>query len=484
MTGGPAKWRASIRLRLLAGLLMLILAGLLGSFLATSILLQSYLEDGDRRMLRESGQRVRELVGRGPRIIDGEQVEALLGAPLGAVVVSAGDRAVAATGSADKVAPALVAGTKDRANEIVNDDITGADEVLALRIPTQDLTIRLPRARRVEATAVILTINTDIDEADVRELFRTQGIVVGATVLLMMLIALVVLRVGLRPLREMASTAEAIASGARDRRLEMRGGGPEAAQLARAVNRAFDAQADAERKIRAFAADASHELRTPLTTISGWLDLYHQGGLGTPAARDRALERVDVEVGRMRLMVEELALLARLDAGRALQVAEVDVARLAADVVEDAQVINRDRIVTVATSGPALVDGDEPRLAQVLRNLVGNGVQHTPPDATVQVAVRATADAVVVDVRDDGPGIPPEQLPHLFERFWRAEASRNRAHGGSGLGLAIVEAIVTAHGGSMSVASTPGEGTTFTVHLPAAARGPAARPSRATPSPV
>ncbi|WP_405983998.1 MMPL family transporter [Streptomyces sp. NBC_00872] len=279
-------------------------------------------------------------------------------------------------------------------------------------------------------------------------------------------VALLILRIGLRSLRRMADTADDIASGARDERLPVHGAHTETDRLAVAVNNAFDAQARAETQIRDFAADASHELRTPLATISGWLDLYNQGGLSAPADLDRALERVDGEVGRMRLLVEELSLLARLDAGRPLNSRPVDLRRPASAVVQDAQVVAPDRVIDLNAPVPASVHGDQPRLQQVLNNLLGNAIQHTPSGTTIGVTVEPTATHVRIRVTDHGPGIPAGDLARVFDRFWRADAGRGRAHGGSGLGLAIVQAIVRAHHGTVHVSSAPGTGTTVTVTLP------------------
>ncbi|MDQ7906192.1 ATP-binding protein [Phytohabitans sp. ZYX-F-186] len=249
--------------------------------------------------------------------------------------------------------------------------------------------------------------------------------------------------------------------------------GPEAA-VAVAVKQAFDAQRRAEERLRSFVADASHELRTPLTTMHGWIDLYVQGGLRDPDQLDHAMERMQAEVGRMRLLVNELALLAHLDAARPLDRAPVDVVALAGEVVDDARVVSADRAITLDGVAEAVVDGDGPRIQQVLRNLVGNAVQHTPPGTPVTVTVTAGEGEgeVVVAVRDAGDGIAAEHLPRVFERFYRADPSRGRDGGGSsGLGLAIVEAIVTAHGGTAGVTSAPGRGTTVRVTFPLPDRG-------------
>ncbi|MFJ6465567.1 sensor histidine kinase [Streptomyces sp. NPDC091387] len=297
--------------------------------------------------------------------------------------------------------------------------------------------------------------------------FSGQATSVGITLVLAFAVALLILRIGLRPLGRMADAADEIASGARSERLPVHGSHTETDRLAVAVNDAFDAQARAETQIREFAADASHELRTPLATISGWLDLYNQGGLSARADLDRALERVDGEVGRMRLLVEELSLLARLDAGRPLDSQPVDLQRLATAVVQDARVVAPGRAIDLYAPEPAYVHGDQPRLQQVLNNLLGNAIQHTPPGAAIGVSVEPTATQVTIRVADHGPGIPGEDLMRVFDRFWRADAGRSRAHGGSGLGLAIVQAIVHAHHGTVRVTSVLGTGTTVTVDLPA-----------------
>jgi two-component system OmpR family sensor kinase len=244
------------------------------------------------------------------------------------------------------------------------------------------------------------------------------------------------------------------------------------------VNAAFDAQQRAEERLRDFVADASHELRTPLTTASGWVELYLQGGLGDTARRDRAMGRVEAELGRMRLLVDDLALLARLDRGRPAELAVVDLAMIARDVVADCVVVDPDRPMTFTATGPALVSGDEARLVQLLRNMVGNARQHTPPGTAVQVSVRPATDpdppAWRVEIRDEGPGIPAADQPHVFERFWRGDQSRSRNTGGSGLGLSLAAAVVAAHGGTIGLTSEPGAGTCiwFTVPTARGARKP------------
>ncbi|SEO55247.1 sensor histidine kinase [Amycolatopsis saalfeldensis] len=246
--------------------------------------------------------------------------------------------------------------------------------------------------------------------------------------------------------------------------------GPEAA-VATAVKNAFDAQKRAQDRLRSFVDDAGHELRTPLATMHGWIDLYVQGGLSDPGQLDHAMERMQAEVGRMRLLVDELALLAHLDAARPLNREPVDLVALAAEVVDDARIVSADRAITRQGAAEAVVNGDGPRIQQVLRNLVGNAVQHTRPGTPVTITVGSQDGQAVVAVHDEGDGIAPEHLPHVFERFYRADPGRGRGRdggGSSGLGLAIVEAIVTAHGGTAEVTSAPGQGTTVRVTFPVA----------------
>jgi two-component system OmpR family sensor kinase len=225
--------------------------------------------------------------------------------------------------------------------------------------------------------------------------------------------------------------------------------------------------------MRRFITDASHELRTPLTTIRGFAELYRQG-----AARDieMLMSRIESESRRMGLLVEDLLLLARLDAQRPLDRHRVDLLALATDSVHDAQSIAPKRNITMEVfDGPGTPEvlGDEARLRQVLGNLVANALQHTPESARVTVRVGTDRDNAVLEVADEGPGMSPEDAQRIFERFYRTDSSRDRASGGTGLGLSIVDSLVFAHGGTVSVTTAPGRGCRFTVNLPRIADVPA-----------
>ncbi|UOZ06560.1 cell wall metabolism sensor histidine kinase WalK [Amycolatopsis sp. WQ 127309] len=236
------------------------------------------------------------------------------------------------------------------------------------------------------------------------------------------------------------------------------------------VAQALEARHDSELRVRQFVADASHELRTPLAAIRGYAELAARGSSLVPPDVAHSMTRIQSEAVRMTTLVEDLLLLARLDAGRPLDVREVDLTRLVADTVGDARVAGRDHRWQLALPpDPVLVHGDVQRLHQVLANLLANARTHTPPGTTVTTALARSKDthSAVVTVTDDGPGINPDLLPDVFDRFARGDTSRSRQAGSTGLGLAIASAVVVAHHGSIEVHSRPGR-TEFAVRLPVA----------------
>jgi two-component system OmpR family sensor kinase len=280
-----------------------------------------------------------------------------------------------------------------------------------------------------------------------------------------------VTRLVTRPLDAVIDTAEAIGGGDLATRISTEGV-EDVSRLATALNamldrleRAFADKQESEDALRRFVADASHELRTPLAAVLGYADL-HQSGMATdPDMVDRAMGRIRAEGERMRLIVEELLTLARLDEGRPLEQRDVDVGELARLAAADAGAIEPDRPLTVDVAGPVVVRGDAMSLRQAIDNLLANARTHTDTGTPVRVTVRRDGDHATVEVRDEGPGMDPEVAAHVFDRFYRADRSRQRP-GGSGLGLAIVAAIAERHGGEATAASTPGLGSTFTLRLP------------------
>jgi two-component system OmpR family sensor kinase len=232
------------------------------------------------------------------------------------------------------------------------------------------------------------------------------------------------------------------------------------------VGSALEARHASEMQVRQFVADASHELRTPLAAIRGYAELSRRSRQPVPDEIAHVLNRVESEARRMTTLVEDLLLLARLDAGRPLAHDPVDLTMLVVDAVSDAHAAGpRHDWQLDLPEEPVTVIGDGARLHQVLANLLANARTHTPEGTTVTVGVSATDRLAMIRVIDAGPGIPAELQPHIFERFARGDSSRSRAAGSTGLGLSIVHAVVTAHGGRVTVTSQPGR-TQFTVLLP------------------
>ncbi|MEV2210559.1 HAMP domain-containing sensor histidine kinase [Streptomyces sp. NPDC050997] len=248
----------------------------------------------------------------------------------------------------------------------------------------------------------------------------------------------------------------------------------EVGQVGAALNRmlnhvhgALHSRQQSEMRVRQFVADASHELRTPLASIRGYAELTRRGREEVGPDTRHALGRIESEAGRMTLLVEDLLLLARLDAGRPLQFEQTDLVPLVVDTISDSRAAGMGHNWRLdLPDEPALVSADAARIQQVLVNLLGNARKHTPPGTTVTARVQRRGPWMCVDVEDNGQGIPSELLPHVFERFARGDSARSRATGSTGLGLAIVEAVATAHGGAVTVDSAPGR-TVFTMHLPA-----------------
>ncbi|WP_405779008.1 sensor histidine kinase [Streptomyces sp. NBC_00859] len=290
--------------------------------------------------------------------------------------------------------------------------------------------------------------------------------------------------IALRPLRRVAATAtrvselplhsgevaplERVPDAEADPRTEVGQVGAALNRMLGHVGSALAARQESETRVRRFVADASHELRTPLASIRGYAELTRRGGEETGPDTRHALGRIESEAGRMTGLVEDLLLLARLDAGRPLVYESTDLSPLVIDAVSDARAAGPDHVWRLELpDDPVVVPADGARLHQVLVNLLANARTHTRPGTTVTARVRRDAGWVVLVVLDDGPGIPADLLPHVFERFARGDASRSRHAGSTGLGLAIVQAVVVAHSGAVSVRSAPGR-TEFEVRLPAA----------------
>ncbi len=276
----------------------------------------------------------------------------------------------------------------------------------------------------------------------------------------------------LRPLETMAVTADAIAAGDLTRRVQPAEPRTEVGRLGLSLNtmlsrieEAFAERAATEDKLRRFLADASHELRTPLTSIRGYSEVFERAK-DDPENLELAMRRIEEESTRMGAMVEELLVLARLGEGRQPERAAVDLARVVADAVSDARAAAPARDIVVESAETAEVLGDDHQLRQVVANLLGNALRHTPDEAQIRVRLTTGDGHASLAVADDGPGLAPDAAAKVFEPFYRADESRARETGGAGLGLAIVAAIVEAHGGEVRLDTAPGAGATFTVSLP------------------
>lgn len=343
---------------------------------------------------------------------------------------------------------------------------------------------RVAGAELVNGDSVIIGLPLSEVNATVSQLTFVIVLVTLAGLIFAFLIASFVVRLAMRPLARVAGTAQQVAEMPLDRgdvalsvRVPEADTDPhtEVGTVGAALNRmlghvasALTARQASEQKVRQFVADASHELRTPLASIRGYAELTRRAPHELPTDVTRSLGRIESEATRMTSLVEDLLLLARLDEGRELDRDPVDLSMLLIDAVSDAHAAGPDHSWSILLpEEPVEVIGDQPRLHQVVTNLLANARVHTPEGTKVvaELAVDEEADRAIISVTDNGPGIPDELRTTLFERFARGDSSRNRATGSTGLGLAIVSAVVEAHGGELTVESEPGN-TTFSVSLP------------------
>jgi two-component system, OmpR family, sensor kinase len=498
---GPRRWLAgrTLRARLIAGLVGLLALACAVIGVTTYIALKDFMLSTLDKQLTVANTRYVGCVLRPARENDREAGRNPPPAPANPALICAqqqGGDAFSAQVSGGKVSNAYIADGEP-------EPLTSADKAVLAALPTgrpvsahlTDLgEIRLlaspPRAGVVYVTGQPLeSVN-----ATLRNIEITQIIVFSAALLLTVIIGTGWVRLSLRPLRRVAATATRVtelplASGEvtlpervpdADPRTEVGQVGSAFNRMLGHVESALARRAASEARLRRFAADASHELRTPLAAIRGYAELARRHPGPVPGEVAHALSRVESESARMSVLVDELLLLAQLDAGRPLAREPVDLTRLAIDATSDARAAVPDhRWQLELPDEPIMVRGDEHRLRQVLANLLSNAGSHTPPGTTVTVALAVTGEGsgdVVLSVTDNGPGIPAGLQPGLFERFVRGDTSRSHATGSTGLGLAIVDAVTTAHGGSVGVNSRPGR-TRFVITLPGLESPLGARPA-------
>ncbi|MDO4241447.1 MAG: HAMP domain-containing sensor histidine kinase [Microbacteriaceae bacterium] len=277
------------------------------------------------------------------------------------------------------------------------------------------------------------------------------------------------------PLVEVERTAREIARGDFSKRITVAAPSTEVGHVGTSLNvmldtmqEAFDDRDKTIEQMRRFVGDAGHELRTPLTSVRGYAEMYRMGAYRTDSEMQMAMQRIESEAIRMTSLVEDLLSLARLDSSRELVMVPLNLNALARDAAMDALAQDPERdIMSVPSPDVPYALGDEHKIRQVMTNLMANAIRHTPQGSPIEIAVIATPSCARFEIRDHGEGVPEQIRDRIFDRFWRADTSRNRETGGSGLGLAIVNSIVSAHKGTVSChASENGSGATFRVDLP------------------
>ena len=347
------------------------------------------------------------------------------------------------------------------------------------------------RAEKLTGNLVQVQAQPLVDEnSTLHTLFLTELAVTAGALVLALAGGWWLVRLGLRPLEDVERTADSIAAGDLDQRVPGGDQATEVGRLARALNvmleriqAAFAARVASESRLREneqhlrqFVADASHELRTPIAAVSAYAELFERGGSQHSEDLPRIVSGIRTETARMDRLVSDLLTLARLDEGVPMQVAPVELVALASESVRTAAAVGPEWPVQFSAARPVEVTGDKDRLRQVLDNLLANVRAHTPPGTTATVHVDQVGDHAQIEVRDTGPGMPEEDARRVFERFFRADPARARTRGGSGLGLSIVSAIVTAHGGTVTATSAPGEGLVVTVLIPVSSVQPVVDP--------
>ncbi|MDT9693476.1 HAMP domain-containing sensor histidine kinase [Streptomyces sp. P9(2023)] len=507
MFRSPRSWSLRTRLVVSAVTLIAVVAAVIGT--VTTIAFRSYLYDQADGQLRDVSKRAQGPPPsmRGAGDPGGRDPLAFVlgpGAPLGTVgaVIGAGGTLEKADCSVeveqsgygrkatsnpldDAQRTALASAPRDGRPHTVEMPGLGDYRVAYVSGGNGDVLVGLPLDQLQGSLSTLIVVTVSVTGAGLVAASLAGGALVG---------------IALRPLRRVAATATQVSE------LPLHSGEPalhhrvpeadprtELGQVGAAINRMLDhvhralhARQQSETRVRQFVADASHELRTPLASIRGYAELTRRGREECGPDTRHALGRIESEATRMTGLVEDLLLLARLDAGRPLSYESTDLAPLVVDALSDARAAGQDHKWRLelpddgvdgtamganggADAQPAVtVRGDSARLHQVLVNLLGNARTHTPPGTTVTARVRAEGGWALVEIEDDGPGIPAELLPSVFERFARGDASRTRHAGGTsstGLGLAIVRAVATAHGGEVEVSSRPGR-TLFVVRLP------------------
>ena len=479
----------SLRSRLILGVVILTAIGFFSASLVTQSLLKSYLTkevdnqlkvitNGTFERIQQSG--IAHEVNEGRHSDDGGRPIAKgLSTPLTRIPTSASLTLLDAQGT-------VIGGIGGDLNAApISNYLTGLLPTEVASHGEKPFTIDAPGADfRVIARALPNNTGTVVAAQSLRDLDRTTSrlgylfALIGlALLVLIALAARTVIKVSLRPLEDAERTAEEIAAGNLSARMPEANPTTEVGRLVSSLNamlarieEAFSVRTESENKLRRFVADASHELRTPITAIRGFSELHRQGAVTGEKETAELIGRIENESKRMGSLVEDLLLLARLDQAREMESKPVDINKIVEDAVISARAAGPNHPVTLNSSDEEIFTlGDEVRIHQVVANLLANARAHTPTGTPITVSVKSTDAGIEVAVADKGPGLSAEDQKRIFERFYRADSSRVRTGpDGSGLGLSIVDAVMRAHGGSVSVQSTPGEGATFTLLFPRA----------------
>jgi two-component system, OmpR family, sensor kinase len=310
--------------------------------------------------------------------------------------------------------------------------------------------------------------------ASIHRLVRLEILVTAIAFLSALFISLLLIRIGLRPLRDVERTADAITGGDLIHRVPNPNPRTEVGHVATALNvmldrieGAFDDLKTSEARLRRFVADASHELRTPITAVSAYAELFRRGAAKEEPDLARVLLGIERESDRMARLIEDLLTLARLDEHASIAHEPVELVGLACEAIETARTIGPEWPTDLTAGGPVEVFGDRESLRRVIDNLFSNLRAHTPQGTHATLSVRRDGDRAIVELADEGPGISEADAQTIFDRFVRVDPSRSRTSGGAGLGLAIVSSIARAHGGRAEASPRRGGGVIFRVILPA-----------------